>query len=126
MPEERHDRTELRILRVEERTKEQREHELDKQDRRVPDDGAEGHDRDTDERARRLVAVAVGERLDEHVADDEEDGHDGGENDLREDDRAPSCTRSVTREFLRGVAQALLLVASDHGARQAAVANPRV
>ena len=126
MPEERHNRTELRERRVEHRAKEQREQEENEQDARVPHDGPDGDDGNTNERAWWLLAVLVGERLHEHVRDDEEGGHDDGEDDLREDDRPPLRARDVARQPLRRVAEPLLLVASDHRARQTAEADPRV
>ena len=126
MRDERHDRAKLRVLRVEEGSQEQREHEQDKQNRGIPDDRPKRHDRNPHERARRLASIAIRERLDEHVAHDHEDRHDGREDDLREDDRAPSSTRHVARELLRRVSQPLLLVPRDHRARETTVADPRV
>lgn len=114
--DERHDRTELRVLRVEERSEEQREHELNEQDGGVPHDGSERHDGDADERRRRLTTVAVGEGLDEHVADDEEHSHHDGEDDFGEDDGAPASARNVAGQLLGGVTEALLLVSSNHRA----------
>ena len=124
--EERHDGTKLRERRVQHRAQEEREQEEDQEDRGVPHDRADGDDGDTDERARRLLPVLVGERLDEHIRDDKERGHDDREDDLREDDRPPFRAGHVAREALGGVAEAFLLVPSDHRAGETAEADPRV
>lgn len=123
---ERHDSTEFGERRVEERTKEQGEQELDKENGGVPDDGSERDHGNTDQWAWWLVSIIIGERLDEHVGNDEKDSHDGREYDLRENDGSPSGTRDVSRELLRRVSEPLLLVTSDHGTRQPTVANPRI
>lgn len=48
-----------------------------------------------DKRAGGLQAILVWERLDEHVRDDEEDGHDDGDDYLREKHSAPVCAGDV-------------------------------
>ena len=126
MTKESHDGAKLGERRIQHRAQEQREEEEDQKDGRVPNDGADRHNRDTDERARRLLAILVGERLDEHVRDDEERGHDDREDDLREDDRPPLRAGHITGEALGGVAEAFLLVASNHRTGETAEADPRV
>ena len=110
---ERHDQAKLRERRTEHRAQEQREYEQHEQYRRVPHDRAEGDDSDMDERAPRLPAVLVGERLDEHVRDCQHCGHRAREDDFAKQNCTPSSARYVTRKFLGRVAKFLLLVTGD-------------
>lgn len=114
MSNEGHRRTKDGERRIEHRSEEQRKEELNEQNGCIPNDGTKRHDSNTNEGARWLSSVTVGEGLDEHVCDGEEDGHDDGEYDFREQDSAPAGTRNVARELLGGVTQSFPLVAGDH------------
>lgn len=98
--------------------------EEDEQDSRVPHDGTERDDEDADKRAGRRLAVLVRNRLDEHVGDDEEDGHGHWLNDLGEEHRAPTSARHVARQLLGWVAELLLLVTGNVRARETTVTDP--
>ena len=82
---------------VEHGTKEQRDEEQRQENCSIPHHRADGNDTNADERAWVLVAVPIGEGLDEHVCDDEEDGHDDGNDNLGEEHGTPACTGNVTR-----------------------------
>ena len=124
MSERGHERRESRPAR-EHRPDEQRDEEERQEHDGVPHHWTNGNNTDTDERARVLLAVPVGEGLDEHVRDDEDGGHADREDDLGEDDAPPLGTRSVSSHLVRRVAQLLLLVTSDHRTGQTTVAVPR-
>lgn len=110
---------------VEHRPKEQRNEEERQEHRSVPHDRPDGDDTNADERAWVLVAVPVGERLHEHVRDNEDRGHAYRENDLGEDDAPPLGTRDVASHLVGRMTQLLLLVTSNHRTRQTAVPVPR-
>lgn len=122
----RHDRAERDTARTQRRTEEHRNQEHDDEDRQIPDDGAERDDRDTNKGACRRVAEVLGEGLDEHVRDDENNGHHRREKDLRHEDSPPSRTRNVCRKLLRRFTQSLFLESSNHRPRKPTISNPRV
>ena len=124
MSERSHERRESRPAR-EHRPDEQRDKEERQEHDGVPHDWTNGNNTDTDERARVLLAVPVGERLHEHVRDDEDGGHADREDDLGEDDAPPLGTGSIAGHLVRWVPQLLLLVTSDHRTGQTTVAVPR-
>ena len=126
MRNERDHGAEFREHGVKHGAQEQRHQEKHQQNRSIPHDGTIGDDSDADEGARGVLAIRVGERLDEHVRNDEEDGHEYGEEHLGENDRAPAGPRNIARQLFRWVAEFLLLVTRDHSTREAAVSNPRV
>lgn len=103
----------------EEGHKEQRQ-----QHRGVPNDGPNGDDGDTNQRARGLVTFGVGEGLDEHVSNNEDRGDGEGRDDFGEEDCAPRCSGNVARQLLRWVPKLLLLVTGDHGTRKTTVPIP--
>jgi len=76
MSNEHHHGAEFWEHKVEHGTKEERNQEKHQQNRRIAHNGPNGDDSDPDERARGVRAIRIWERLDEHVRDDEEDGHE--------------------------------------------------
>ena len=98
--DEGHHRPELRVSCVEKRAEEEREHEQHQKDSGVPHNRSERNDGDANEGARWLASIAVRERLDEHVAHDDENRHHDREDDLGENDCAPSRTRHVAGQLL--------------------------
>lgn len=95
------------------RSKEQGDEEQHKQEHSVPGDGSDGNDGDTDERAGRDF-IADGERFDEHVGDDEDDGQADRQDNLSEEYIPPAGSWNVAGQLLGGVAQLLLLVTGNH------------
>lgn len=126
MRDSRHDGTKFDAAQIEHGSEEQRDDEQGEEDRCVPRDRADGNDGETDQGAGTKVAVFIGERLDEHVRDGEDDSHAHGPNDLGNQHGAPSRAGNVAGKFLRRMAESFLLVTGDHRPRETAVTDPGV
>ena len=74
---------------------EQRYEEQHKEHCGVPDNGSEGDDSDADQWAWRQFSGSVGERLHEHVRDDEQYGHHSREDNLGEEYIPPLGARNI-------------------------------
>lgn len=95
----RHDRCELRP-RLQDGTQKERHEEQGQEDGGIPHDGTDRDDRDTDERAGVDTTLGIGERLDEHVRNDEDRRTADGPEDLRKQYGSPAGTRDVSRQLL--------------------------
>jgi len=90
-----HDGTELDPL-LHHWTQEERNEEQREQDGAIPHHRSNGDEGNADQRTGLLAALGIGERLDEHVRDDEEDGDADRKDDLRPKYVAPACSRDVS------------------------------
>ena len=110
----RHERSKLGERGIQHRSKEERDDEHHKQHCSIPNDRSKRHERNANQRTWRVRARIVREGLDEHIRDNEQEGHHDREDDLRKDNRTPTCPGNITRQLFRRQPKFLPLVTSNH------------